>query len=61
MYIVSIVLFVLGMFLCGFAFSIEEPWSAVVFVGGILAVSAALALPIHSSRRAMTEGSPPRS
>jgi hypothetical protein len=61
MYIVSIVLFVGGMLMFGFAFSLGDPWRQIVFVGAILAISAAMALPIHTTRRNMTSGSPPSS
>jgi hypothetical protein len=47
MYIVALFLFLLGMFATGISFSIPG-WEAVVFVGGILCVSAAIAIPVHS-------------
>lgn len=62
MFIVCIVLFVLGMFAAGFSFSLDPEFvRAIVFVLGVLMVCAALAIPIHASRAAMTEGTPPRS
>ncbi|MDX2376865.1 hypothetical protein M4I32_08645 [Microbacterium sp. LRZ72] len=50
MFVVALILFIAGMYLTGFAFSITE-WQAFVFVGGILLVSLAVALPIHIQRR----------
>lgn len=50
MFIVALVLFVAGMWLTGFAFSLEE-WQGLVFVAGILSVSAALAIPVHLAQR----------
>lgn len=50
MYVVSLLLFLLGMFAFGISFSLPglEPY---VFVLGILLVSAAIALPIHVRAR----------
>jgi Leu/Phe-tRNA-protein transferase len=45
-FILAFVLFLGGMYLFGFAFSIDA-WQAPVFVGGILAVSLAIAIPAH--------------
>lgn len=50
-FVVSFVLFVGGMFLFGFAFSLPA-WQGPVFVAGILAVSLALAMPAHILSRA---------
>ncbi|MET0673952.1 MAG: hypothetical protein ABWY37_10700 [Microbacterium pygmaeum] len=50
-FVVSFVLFIGGMFLFGFAFSLTA-WQGPVFVGGILAVSLALAMPAHLLTRA---------
>ena len=61
MYIVSIVVFVGGMLSLGFAFSLGDPWRSIVFVLGILAVCIGMAIPIHTTRRNMTSGSPPSS
>ncbi len=46
MFIVALPLFLLGMFACGISFSVEG-FQAILFVGGILLVSLAMALPIH--------------
>ena len=48
MFIVYGVLFLLGIYLFGLAFSLEA-WQGLVFFGGILSVSLALALPMHFS------------
>lgn len=61
MYVVSILLFVLGIVAFGMAFSFPDPFRAIVFVLGILLVCAAMAIPIHTTRRNMTSGSPPSS
>jgi hypothetical protein len=45
-FVIAFVLFLGGMFLFGFAFSLEA-WQAPVFVSGIIAVSLALAIPAH--------------
>jgi uncharacterized membrane protein len=50
MFIVSIVLFIVGILCFGLAFSVAG-WQAVIFILGILLVSAALAIPIHTTRR----------
>ncbi len=46
MYIVALLLFLLGMFAFGISFSVPG-LQAVIFVAGILLISAAMALPIH--------------
>lgn len=48
--IVTFALFLGGMFLFSFAFSLTE-WQGPVFVGGILAISLALAIPAHLLNR----------
>ncbi|MGP3536357.1 hypothetical protein ACTU3I_16290 [Microbacterium sp. RD1] len=50
MFIIALILFVGGVFLVGISFSLA-PFQALVFILGILAVAAALALPIHLTRR----------
>lgn len=50
MFIVSILLFVVGILCFGLAFSVTS-WQAAVFILGLLLVSAALAIPIHTTRR----------
>jgi hypothetical protein len=46
MFIVALLMFLLGMFAFGISFSVTG-FEAIVFVAGILLVSAAMALPIH--------------
>jgi hypothetical protein len=46
MFIVALLLFLLGMFILGISFSVVG-FQAVLFVGGILLISLAMALPIH--------------
>jgi hypothetical protein len=53
MFIVSIVLFIVGILCFGLAFS-AVGWEAVIFLLGLVLVSAALAIPIHSTRRAQS-------
>ncbi|MCR2811862.1 hypothetical protein NQ166_07575 [Microbacterium sp. zg.Y1090] len=47
MFIVYSILFLLGFYLFGLAFLLDSGLSPLVFVGGVLAVSAALALVVH--------------
>lgn len=49
MYIVALLLFLLGIFCFGIAFSVTG-FQAVVFVSGILLLSLAMAIPIHMRR-----------
>ncbi len=49
-FLVSLVLFLLGMFLMGQAFAVESG-QAFVFLGGILVTSIGVALPIHLFKR----------
>lgn len=46
LFVVSLLLFLLGMFAFGISFSLTA-FQGVVFVAGILLVSLAMALPIH--------------
>ncbi|MFT4219257.1 MAG: hypothetical protein QM611_01895 [Microbacterium sp.] len=46
MFFVSMILFVVGIFAFGFSFTVP-PFQPFVFVGGLLLVSLAMALPIH--------------
>lgn len=46
MFIVSLILFLAGMFAFGISFSVAG-FEAIIFVGGILLISLAMALPIH--------------
>jgi hypothetical protein len=50
MYVLALILFLGGIFLFGFSFTLPAV-QPLLFVGGILCVSAALALPIHFTRR----------
>ncbi|MEJ1229432.1 MAG: hypothetical protein WDM88_00510 [Galbitalea sp.] len=45
-FIVAFVIFVGGMALCAFAFD-APPYQALMFVGGILAISVSLVIPFH--------------
>jgi hypothetical protein len=48
-FIVAMALFVLGLWLFGLAFTVTA-WQAVIFFAGILAVSAAVAIPMRALR-----------
>lgn len=50
MFIIALVLFVGGIFLIGISFSVVG-LQALVFIAGLLAVAAALALPVHLGNR----------
>jgi len=50
-YVVAMVLLLGGMFMVGFAFSLEA-WQGLVFIGGILLISLALAISPHFMPRA---------
>ena len=50
MFIVSLLLFLLGMFTVGISFSVEG-LQALLFVGGILMITVGMALPIHLRAR----------
>ncbi|GAA4358680.1 hypothetical protein [Microbacterium rhizosphaerae] len=52
MYIVCLILFVGGIILMGLSFSLA-PFQALFFMLGLLAVCAALAIPIHASRHSL--------
>lgn len=49
-FIVSFAVFVAGLYLMGSAFYVTD-WEALVFMGGILAVSLGLAIPVHVLKR----------
>jgi hypothetical protein len=51
-FLVAIVLFLGGLALFGYAFAFVDPWRAIAFVGGILAVSVSLMIPFHFLGRA---------
>jgi hypothetical protein len=48
-FVVAMAAFVLGVWLFGLAFTITV-WQGPIFVAGILAVSAAIAIPVHVLR-----------
>jgi hypothetical protein len=48
MFIIALILFVGGIFLIGFSFSVPAI-PALIFIVGILCVAAALAIPVHFS------------
>ena len=50
LYILYLLLFLGGFYLFGAAFTVDA-WQGLIFTGGILAVSLALALCLHTSRR----------
>lgn len=50
-FVVSFALFVLGLYLMGIAFDVAESLGMVTFVGGLLAVSAAVFIPVHIMHR----------
>lgn len=56
MFIVCIVMFVAGIVAMGLSFGLGEPLHAIVFVLGILLISGAMAIPIHTTRRNMGAG-----
>ncbi len=50
LFVVTLLLFLLGMAAMGIAFSLDTIWSAlpaISFVAGILLITIAMALPIH--------------
>ncbi|MCX6501670.1 MAG: hypothetical protein NT132_04560 [Microbacterium sp.] len=50
LFVVSLLLFLLGMAAMGIAFSLDTIWEllpAISFVAGILLITAAMALPMH--------------
>ena len=49
-FIVALALFVGGLFLFGYSFSVEG-YQGAVFIAGILAISASIALPVHVLKR----------
>ena len=48
-FVVAMAAFVLGLWLFGLAFTVDA-WQGPIFVSGILAVSAAIAIPAHVLR-----------
>jgi len=48
-FVVAMAAFVLGIWLFGLAFSVDA-WQGAIFFSGILAVSAAIAIPAHVLR-----------
>jgi len=54
LFVVSLLLFLVGMAAMGIAFSLDTIWSAlpaIAFAAGILLVSLAMALPIHAKAK----------
>lgn len=51
MIVVYALLFIVGFYLFGVAFNVDQAFAAWVFLGGILCVSLALALPISLWQR----------
>ncbi|MDO7882333.1 hypothetical protein [Antiquaquibacter soli] len=49
-FLVSLAIFIAGMYLMGSAFYVPG-WEAAVFLGGILASSIGLAIPVHVLKR----------
>lgn len=49
-FLVSIVLFVGGLALFGYAFDLPDGWRTVAFGGGLAAISLALFLPFHINK-----------
>lgn len=50
-FLVSIVVFLGGLALFGYAFDMAEYWNIAFFAGGILAVAVALVIPFHVLKR----------
>lgn len=46
-FLVSFAIFLGGLALFGYAFTFVDHWNTAAFLGGILAVSAGLAIPFH--------------
>jgi hypothetical protein len=46
-FLVAFVVFVGGLLLFGYAFSVPEAWAALLFFSGIIAVAISLAIPFH--------------
>ena len=50
-FVLSFALFVAGIYLMGIAFDVAENFGLVTFAGGILAVAAAVFIPVHIMHR----------
>ena len=50
-FLVCLALFLGSFLLMGYAFAVPEPYGAIMFFGGILAVFASLAIPFHLLER----------
>jgi hypothetical protein len=46
-FVVALAFFLGSFFLFGYAFSVPEAWSGLLFFSGIIAVAVALTIPIH--------------
>lgn len=50
-FVVSFVLFALGLYLMGIAFDVPENMGMVTFSGGLLSVAAGIFIPVHIMHR----------
>ena len=50
-FVLSLALFVVGIYLMGIAFDVAENFGLVTFAGGILAVAVAVFIPVHIMHR----------
>lgn len=51
-FLVSLVLFLGGLLMFGYAFALGDDWATVVFCGGIAAICVSLMIPFHFLQRA---------
>lgn len=50
-FLIALALFLASFVLFGYAFTVDAPWHAIMFSGGILAVCLSLAIPFHLLER----------
>lgn len=50
-FVISFALFIFGLYLMGIAFDVAESMGMMTFVGGLLAVSAGVFIPVHIMHR----------
>ena len=50
-FVVSFILFVAGLLLMGYSFGPDVAGPGFMFIGGILAISLAIAIPVHVMKR----------
>ena len=50
-FVISFALFCLGLYLMGIAFNVPENMGLITFGGGILAIAAGIAIPVHVIHR----------